>query len=607
MRLTTNKKCEGIMKVKERKEIDDKFKWKLEDIVASETEWESVFQKLVKDKDKFIQFSGKLGERESILKCLKFEDKISYELTRLYVYAKMRLDQDVSCSKYKSLTDRVESLSVDISTLSSFVTPELAANSKEFLFELAESSEFADYSYSLTELARNKEHTLTNAEEKILAQTASFSGMFADAFSMFDNADVAFEKFVNSDGEEVELSHGLYSLCMQSTCRDDRKKAYESMFGAYKNSINTLSIIYGGNIKKDLFYTKVRKYDNCLARAMNGENVSPKVYEKLIDSVHKNLPKQYEYLEYRRNKLGYDKLYMYDLHMPIVSEDSLQLTYEEAAEKVKTALMPLGDEYQKLLEKAFAEGWIDVYENKGKRSGAYSWGCYGAHPYVLLNYQSTIHDIFTIAHELGHAMHSYYSNKTQPLAKADYEIFVAEVASTVNEMLLLHDLLKKSDGEMKKYLLSYLLDMFRTTVFRQTQFAEFEVVSHKMAENDEPLTPESLCEKYSELNKLYYGGKNVVSEDEFIKYEWARIPHLYRNFYVYKYATGLISAVCISERILHEGEVAVADYKKFLSAGGSMPPTEILKLAGVDLQTDAPYEAAMKYYAEILAELKSLS
>lgn len=591
------------MQTKSREDIDNKYKWQLEDIYSSDEQWSVDLQQLAQSKDSILKFKGKLNIAENILQCFRAQDKISQVMSRLYVYARMRQDQDVSVTKYKSMCDKIETLSVEISSLGSFITPELTANTQEFLIDLSNQEDFTDYSYALQELARNKEHTLSAQEENILAQSASFSDMFHDAFSMFDNADIQFSPFVDSKGNNVQLSHGIYSLYMQSDNREDRQKAFESMFGAFKAMINTIAVLYAGNVKKNLFYTKVRKYDTCLQRSMNNENAPTIVYTKLIENVNRNTAKLQEYLEYRREVLGYDKLHMYDLHTPIVDEVAIKVDYHEAQKLVMNGLKPLGEEYQTLLQKAFDNRWIDVYENKGKRSGAYSWGCYDSHPYVLLNYQPVTHDVFTIAHELGHAMHTYYSNKNQPYAKADYEIFVAEVASTVNEVLLLQDLLAKSEGAYKKFLLSYMLDMFRTTVFRQTQFAQFEEIAHKMAEDGEALTPEALCEQYLMLNKKYYGGKNVEI-DEIIKYEWARIPHFYRSFYVYKYATGLISAVCIAQNILSNKKDAVTNYKKFLSAGGSMPPVEVLKLAGVDLTSDQPYKVAFDYFGKILDELR---
>ncbi|MDE6614318.1 MAG: oligoendopeptidase F [Clostridia bacterium] len=593
------------MKIANRNEIDDKYKWRLEDIVPSDEEWEKLFEETKKLGDGLDKFDGKLDKADSILECLKFDDEINQKLERLYVYAKMRKDEDCSREKYLAMVERINNLLVELSQKSAYIQPQLSSNSKEFLQDLASKKEFGDYSYSLTLMAKNKEHTLSTQEEVLMAKVGLFSGIFQETFGMFDNLDISFKPFKDSEGKKVELSHGVYSLMLQSQSRSDRKKAFESMFGAYRDMINTLASIYTGNVKKNLFYTQARKYDSCLDRATSSEDVPKSVYERLVKCIDGSLSSLHKYLRYRKKQLGYSSLHMYDLHLPIVDNASKGVEYEEAREIVKKALAPMGDEYGKLLDKAFNEGWIDVQENKGKRSGAYSWGCYGTHPYVLLNYQKTTHDIFTIAHELGHAMHSYYSNENQPYAKAEYKIFVAEVASTVNEVLLVRYMLKDAKGDERKYLLSYLLDMFRTTVFRQTQFAEFEYQAHKRAEEGEPLNAQTLSDIYYKLNEKYYKTAGVVN-DELIKYEWARIPHFYNAFYVYKYATGLISALCIADDILSKGESAVSDYKKFLKAGGSMPPVEILKLAGVDLTDEKPYNQAMKIFDDTLEELINL-
>lgn len=592
------------METKLRKDVEDKFKWKLEDMYATDEEWEKSFANMYATKRDLEKYRGKLNNAEDILAFLQENAEYDCEISKLYVYARMRKDQDVSVTKYQEMTDKIDNLAVELGSIYSFVKVELSANSKEFLEDLSTRPEFADFDYELKEIARFKERTLSDGEEKLLAEVKSFSGLFHDAFEMFDNADIKFEPFVDSEGNTVKLSHGLYGVYLQSGDREDRRKAFESMFGAYKSMINTVATLYSGNVKKNNFFAKVRKYDGALQMAMDGENVTPTVYKKLVECIDEALPLLHDYMEYRRQKLGYEQLHMYDLHTAIFECNIDNTDYDEAKKIVKEGLKPLGEEYARLLDTAFEQGWIDVYENKGKRSGAYSWGSYGTHPYVLLNYNGTIHDVFTIAHELGHAMHSYYSNLNQPYSKAGYEIFVAEVASTVNETLLLKSLLKTAKGEDKKYLLSYLLDMFRTTVFRQTQFAEFEAKAHEMAQKGEALTPQSLSEEYYQLNKKYYGEASVV-QDDLIRYEWARIPHFYRSFYVYKYATGLISAVCIADDILNEGQRAVDKYKKFLSAGGSMPPVEILKLAGVDLTTDEPYKKAMRVFEETLAELKA--
>lgn len=373
------------------------------------------------------------------------------------------------------------------------------------------------------------------------------------------------------------------------------------MFGAYRDHINMLAANYAGNVKQDWFYAKVRGFSSALDYSMYCENVPPTCYRNLLSAVDKGTKPLHKYVALRRRVLG-GELNMYDLHVPIVDEAKIAMPYEKAVETVKTALKVMGKEYSDILASAFRDGWVDVYENKGKRSGAYSWGCYGVHPFVLLNYTETTHDVFTIAHELGHSLHSYYSNANQPEPKAGYEIFVAEIASTVNEVLLLKHLLKTADGELRKYLLSYYLDMFRTTLFRQTMFSEFEVAAHEMVEKDEPVTAEGLCEVYYALNKKYYG--RAVKHNELIRYEWARIPHFYSSYYVYKYATGLTAAVTIADNLLTYGADYFAKYRKFLSAGGSLPPLDILRLADVDLETDEPYDRAMKEFADTLDELE---
>jgi len=593
------------MKVLKRSEIDKRYKWRLEDIISCDESWEELYSQAKLMGEELTRFDGKLDNAQSIFECLNFDDSLNAKLEKLYVYAKMRKDEDCSVQKYLSMVERVNNLLVELSQKSAYIQPQLSANSKEFLQELANDKKFADYSYSLELLIKNKEHTLSTEEETLMAKTGLFSGIFQEAFGMFDNLDIKFQPFKNTKGEKVELSHGIYGALLQSSERKDRKKAFESMFGAYKDMINTVSMLYIGNVKKNVFYSQARKYKSCLDRSTRSEDVPMSVYERLLECIDGSVCGLHRYLRYRKKALGYSQLHMYDLHVPIVGADGIKIEYEDACKTVKNALKPLGEEYSKLLDEAFSQGWIDVYENKGKRSGAYSWGCYGSHPYVLLNYQKTTHDVFTIAHELGHAMHTYYSNATQPYAKADYKIFVAEVASTVNEVLLLRYMLSKSEGEEKKYLLSYLLDMFRTTVFRQTQFAEFEYEAHKRAEEGQPLNAEILSDIYYRLNKKYYGASGVVNDD-LIRYEWARIPHFYNAFYVYKYSTGLISALCIADNILTDGQRAVDDYKQFLKAGGSMPPVEILKLAGVDLTDGRPYEQAMKIFSDTLSELEKL-
>lgn len=589
--------------VKLRNQIEDKYKWDLTPMFASDEKWQEEFDALSAKLPMLDEYAGRLDCEENILACLKLSDELSASYGELYVYAYQRRDEDAGVAKYCAMCDKIDALGVKLGEKSAYITPELTALDGEFLLALSRKEEFADYDYQLCEIVRRKQHTLSAVEEKLLAGVGLFSDGFHDAFNMFDSLDVKFKPVRDEDGRRVEMSHGVYSKLLASSDRKVRKAAFNSMFAAYGDMLHTVGQLYAGNVKKDWFFARARKYPDCLTRAMSGENVPRIVYDNLIKSVHGGLKYLHGYMGWRAEKMGLAKLHMYDLHVPVVSEYKLSVSYEEACEIVKKALAPLGEEYLSHIREAMENRWIDVYENKGKRTGAYSWGTYRSHPYVLLNYNGTAHDVFTIAHELGHSMHSYYSDKNQPSSKAQYEIFVAEVASTVNEVLLLKYMLEHSrDEQEREYLLTYYLDMFRTTLFRQTQFAEFEEKAHALAEKDMPVTCDALNEEYLKINKLYYG-KNVVSDKQ-IAWEWARIPHFYRSFYVYKYATGLTSAVSIARGILSGGEKEKEGYMKFLSAGGSMPPVEILKLAGVDLTTEAPFENAMREMADTLRLLK---
>lgn len=585
-----------------RNEINDKYKWDLSAIVSSEEEWDSIYNEASTFGDNLAKYKGKLNNRVDILACLKDQSNTGSFVEKLYVYAKLKMDENSTVSKYQALADKAERLLIKLSTISSYIVPELNLVSDEELLAMSKCEEFTDFSCYLEEVIKSKKYILSDKEERILSECGTFADGFHDAFDMFNNADVDFGSLKFED-EKMHLTHGTYSLVMQSSDRAARKKAFTMMFGQYRDMINTITTLYAGNVKKDCFFSKVRGYDSALDRAMFNENVPSFIYENLVKSVDNSLYLLHDYVDYRKKTLGLKTMHMWDMHTSLVEGESMSLEYEDACSLVKEALIPLGEDYRELLDRAFTESWIDVYENKGKKSGAYSWGSYNAHPYILLNYTKTTHDIFTIAHELGHAMHSYYSNTALPYTKAGYEIFVAEVASTVNEVLLLKHLIANAEGENKKYLLCYYLDMFRTTLFRQTQFAEFEAISHEIYESGESLTAETLCDEYQALNERYYG-KSVVS-DELIRFEWARIPHFYRSFYVYKYATGITSAVVIATNILRDSS-NVASYKKFLSLGGSMPPAEILKVAGVDLENPATFDIAMAEFKATLTELKSL-
>ena len=590
------------MKLKNRKDIPKEYKWRLEDIFPSDDAWEECFFALSERMGRIASYKGRLGDEVALAECLALSSSLSHDLGKLYQYARMRRDEDSRVALYQGMTDRADSLAVRLSSLSSFITPELAAFPAEKLTELAAKKRFSDHSVMLGEILRNKAIILSDKEEKLLREAGIFADNAEEVFSMFDNADVRFAPVADDKGREVEMSHGTYSLLLQNPSQEVRRAAFESMFGAYRDHINTLAANYAGNVKKDWFFAKIRGFTSSMERSMFAENVPPTCYKKLLEAVGKGTRALHRYIALRRRMLGVKDLNMYDLYVPLVEEAKLAMPYEKAVETVKSALKVLGKEYSDILASAFADGWIDVYENRGKRSGAYSWGCYGVHPFVLLNYTETSHDVFTIAHELGHAIHSYYSDASQPEEKAGYEIFVAEIASTVNEVLLLKYLLKSATGKVRTYLLGYYLDMFRTTLFRQTMFAEFEAEAHSLAEKGEPLTAEALSTIYYALNKKYYG--RAVKHNDEIRYEWARIPHFYNSFYVYKYATGLTAAVTIADNILSRGGEYFEKYKKFLSAGGSLPPLDILRLAEVDLETDTPYERAMKEFAETLSALE---
>lgn len=587
-----------------RNDVPSHLKWNLSEIVDGEKGFTVIENKILSKLD-FSKFEGKLADENVLLECLRYMDDLEIKLEILGVYAMMYRDVDTRNSDANALNSRVDNLFVKYSSAVSFVTPEITALTEEKLKAIIADERFKDYDYQLEQMLKSKPHVLSRDCENILSLGGQVFGGFQEIFTMINNADLAFPE-IEVNGEKIKLSHGMYSVCMDSKDRKVRETAFKAFYKAFRDVLNTITATYAGNVNKDVFLTKARKYNSCLERALENEDVPAEVYKNLLKYVNGALPTLHKYVKDRKETLGYDEMHMYDMYVSLVEDAELKLPYEEAFKLVKKGLAPLGEDYGKLLQKAHDEGWIDVEETEGKRSGAYSVGVYGIeHPYVLLNYQPTTHDVFTIAHELGHSMHSYKSDAAQPKSKADYKIFVAEVASTVNEVLLLKYLLKNStDVKLKKYLCSYYLEMIRTTIFRQTMFAEFEYIAHDSAEKGIPLTKDYLNGEYLKLNKKYYGDA-VVSDDE-IAYEWARIPHFYNSFYVYKYATGLISAISIAERIYSEGDKAVEDYFRFLSSGASDGPVELLKLAGVDLTKKDAYEAMVKSFETTLAEFESL-
>ena len=589
---------------KERENVPQNLKWKTEDIFATMQDWEDLYQKVSQKLD-FSEYEGKLNNVETVLECFTKLNEVTLDMNRLGVYAFMKHDEDTRKSEYVALNSRMTTIEIQFSKNTSFIVPELTALPVKKLEEFVNDERLKDYDYTLKGIIKQKPHVLSRETEEILAQGGKVFDGFRQVFVMLDNADFPYPE-ITVNGEKVRLTHGTYGVMLQSKDRNVRKKAFQAYYKAYIGLINTLTATYVGNVDKDVFLSRARKYGSSLEMAMDNEDVSPKVYKNLLKSVNKNLPLLHRYVRDRKKILGVNTLHMYDIYTPLVENAEISVDYEEAFKIVKKGLAPLGQRYQNLLQEAHDNGWIDVEETEGKRSGAYSISVYGlAHPYVLLNYQKTTNEVFTIAHELGHAMHSYHSERNQPQEKADYKIFVAEVASTVNEVLLVKYLLKNTqDKKLKKYLLSYYLDTLKGTLFRQTQFAEFEYIAHDMAEKGIPLTKDSLNDEYLKLNKKYYG-RSVVSDPE-IAYEWARIPHFYRGFYVYKYATGIISAVSIAERIYNEGETAVKDYFKFLSSGGSDSPVELLKLAGVDLMKTDAFDLCMQSFKNALDEFESI-
>ena len=588
----------------DRNQVPAERKWRVEDIFESVDAWNATYAECEGELD-FSEFEGKLNTVENVLACMERMNALMIKLNKLAIYAHIRHDEDSRVSEFTALNARFSMLAMKLSGATAFITPELTALPVETLTAFAADPRMADYDYTIKSIIKDKPHVLSREMEELLSQGSRIFGGYQQVFGMLDNADFPFPT-IQVDGKDVTVSHGMYGVLLHHPDVHVRKKVFKAYYKAYIGLINTITATYTGNVDKDIFLARARKYESCLDKALSSEDVDPKVYKNLLRAVHKGLPLLHRYFRDRKKVLGMNKMHMYDLYLPLVADAELKLDYEEAYKLVIEGLAPLGETYQGLLQEAHDNGWIDVEETEGKRSGAYSTGAYGLpHPYVLLNYQPTTNNVFTIAHEMGHALHSYHSQKAQPQEKAGYRIFVAEVASTVNEVLLLKYLLKKTeDANLKKYLLSYYMDMIKSTCFRQTQFAEFEFLAHDMAEKGQPLTKDALCDAYLELNKKYYG-RSVISDPE-IAYEWARIPHFYRAFYVYKYATGIISAISIAERIYTEGAPAVEDYFRFLSSGGSDSPVELLKLAGVDLTKKDAFEAAMASFKDALEQFEAL-
>ncbi|MFO7262685.1 MAG: oligoendopeptidase F [Bacillota bacterium] len=590
-----------------RDEIDDRYKWKLEDLYPTDDVWEEEFAAVRRLVEQFPRFRGQvIASADQLLNAIQAYEEIHRRLEKLYVYARMRSDEDQSVAKYQAMADRAQGLHVQAESAMAFFVPEIL-NLDETRLEqfFQERPELRLYNFFLQEILRQKPYRRSPEEEEIIAMAGELAQAPANIFSVLNNVEIRFPTIKDEQGREVELSHGRYITLMESQDRRVRRDAFYAMYDTYHKFRHTLAASLNAGVKKEIFFARVRRFSSALEAALYPDHVPVDVYHTLIDTIHQHLPLLHRYMALRKKLLGLDELHMYDLYVPLVGDVEMKIPYETALEMVKEGLQPLGEDYRRVLEEAFQGGWIDVFENRGKRSGAYSWGAYGTHPYVLLNYQENLDNVFTIAHEMGHALHSYYSDRDQPYIYAQYTIFVAEVASTLNEALLMDHLLKTTtDPKRKLYLLNYYLEQFRGTVFRQVKFAEFEKIIHEKAEAGEALTADVLCDVYLNLNKQYYGPAMVV--DEPIAMEWARIPHFYSNFYVYKYATGFSAAQAIARHILTEGEPAVNRYLSFLKSGGSDTPINLLKKAGVDMTKPEPVREAMQTFKKLLDELEEL-
>lgn len=590
-------------RLKKRSEIDKKYKWVLEDIYPSLDKWEKDFKFVEENIPIFSSSSGKLQKDPSLLlSILKDYTRLMETMEKVFVYAHLLKDQDNSDQDSQVIMGRARTLLVEADSACSFLVPDILNIDAGKLKEIIKDDKLSDYRHYLDDAVRRREHVLTSDNEKILALTGEMAVSSQLIFSMIDNADIKFPLITGEDGKKVELTKGRYQKFMESRKRKVRKDAFNALYDTYEKQKNTMASVLGSSVKKDIFYSRVRNYGSSLKASLFDDNVPVSVYDGLIDSVSKNLDAMHKYMDLRKKALKLDKLHMYDIYVPIVEDVDFDIPYKEAVGMVTDSLSPLKKTYTDALKQGLKGGWVDVFENRGKTGGAFSFGCYGSHPYILLNYSNIMDDVFTLAHEAGHAMHSYFSNKTQPYIKAGYRIFVAEVASILNEILLTEFLLKNlEDSEEKQYILNHYLEQFRGTVYRQTMFAEFEKIIHQNSEKQKPLTMDSLSDIYHDLNVKYYG-KNIVIDSR-IDLEWARIPHFYSAFYVYKYALGFSAAAALSEKILAGDNDAVKRYMEFLSGGGSDYPLELLKKTGVDMTSPEPVDRALSIFGGLVDKM----
>lgn len=593
-------------KILKRSEQNPDDCWSVEDLFPNDEAWEAEFQACQEIPEQIAAYRGRLGANAvTLLEYLDFNEKVNSRVDNLYIYTMLRHDEDTANAAYQAIQGRCSSFLVRLSSASAFEQPELVAIPEEELTKFyTQEPGLEKYRRYLTWTRLDKDHILSQAEEDLLAGAGEVTRGPHDIFSAFSDADMKFPTVTDSTGKEYALTHGSYIALMESTDRTLRENAFKSLYGVYESFRNGLSAMLNTEIRKNVFLSRARKYDSALQAALAPVEIPEKVYHNLIEAVHQNLDKMYRYMALRKKAMGLDELHMYDIYAPMLPEADRVIPFEQAKEYVLAATKVLGPEYHKVIESSFAQRWMDIYENEGKRSGAYSCGC-NVHPFVLLNHKDNLNSAFTLAHELGHSMHSYLSNKNQPPIYSNYVLFVAEVASTCNEALLMRYLLDNTtDKKERAVLINYFLEQFRTTLYRQTMFAEFELKTHELAEAGEALTAKQFCDIYYDLNKLYYGDNMTVDPE--IAMEWSRIPHFYRRFYVYQYATGFSAAMALSQRILTGGPEAVEQYLKFLSGGCSTDPISLLKIAGVDMSTPAPVNEALSLFGELIGELEEL-
>lgn len=593
-------------KIPARADVPAKDKWAIQDLFATDDDWRAALAKAKEFIPRIAAFRGRLAESgAALLSFFRLDDEISLAFDALVHYAQRRSDEDTRVAAYQEMVSQVTRFAVEIQSAAAFETPELLAISDEDMNRLyAEAPELELYRLNIDRIRRRREHVLSDKEEAILAAAGEMAASPDDIYSMLNDADLKFPDAVDKDGIAHPVTHGTFIPLMQSYDRVLRKSAFDSLYSVYGQFRNTSAATLSAQLKQLLFFANVRKYPSTLDAALDGNEVPTEIYRNLIDAVHRSFAPMYRYVALRKKLLGVDELHMYDLYVPVVDGVEMKFTFEEAKEIALKALAPLGEDYLNLLREGFANGWVDVYENEGKRSGAYSAGA-RVHPYVLLNFKGTLDDVFTLVHEMGHSIHSYLSNKTQPTAYQDYVIFVAEVASTCNEALLMEYLLSvTTDKKERAYLINHFLEQFRGTLYRQTMFAEFELTANEMTQRGEGTTAEALCAMYKKLNEQYFGPEMNVDEE--ISLEWARIPHFYYDYYVYQYATGYAAAIALSRRILREGEPAVKDYLGFLSGGCSADPITLLRGAGVDMASPKPVEDATKLFDEMISEMEKI-